>query len=359
MSTGLFHAQTPYHVITACAISLERGPEAGDHLVLSPSFGKAEALMDALEHWKACPFESMMLLRPTYDRHKYIRRFVSKTRIRHLKQFLKNNRMDEMFVFNTAGAASQALLHFSRKYHDHIETVYVEDGIAAYNSGQEVVRESKRTYQLERLFFGSWYRRVRIMGASDRIDRVMVSFPDQVREALESKPVKRIEFERLMNEKNRSWISEYIYNLSGHLLDIEYDALILITHSDNEMEERYSTMLSTAINVLQDQGLKTAIKYHPRETNYGFVDIPGSKVTILPNQPPIEAYYLLNPHRINYVVGGVSTGLVTAFRLTNAQHVISLSPIFGDKSTHLNETLAEFNINLVRDVEQIQTCLEH
>jgi hypothetical protein len=358
MSTGLFHAQTPYHVITACAISLERGPEAGDHLVLSPSFGKAEALMDALEHWEASPFESIMLLRSTYDRHKYIRRFVSKTRIRHLKKFLKNHRMDEMFVFNTAGAASQALLHFSRKYYDHIEAVYVEDGIAAYNSGQEIVRESKRTYQLERLFFGSWYRRIRIMGASDRIDRVMVSFPEQVREALKTKPVQRIEFERLMKEKNRSWISDYIYNVSGHLLDIEYDALILITHSHNDMEERYSAMLSTAINVLHNQGIKTAIKYHPREKNYGFVDIPGSKVTILPNQPPIEAYYLLNPQQINYVIGGVSTGLITAFRLTEAQQVISLSPIFSDKFIHFNETQAEFNMNVVEDVEQIRTCLE-
>jgi len=358
MPTGLFHAQTPYHVITACAISLERGPEARDHLVLSPSFEKAEALMDALEHWETSPFESIMVLHSTYDRHKYIRRFVSKTRIRRLKQFLKNHRMDEVFVFNTAGAASQALLHCSRKYYDDIETVYVEDGMAAYNSGQEVVRESERTYQLERLFFGSWYRQVRIMGASDRIDRVMVSFPDQVREALKTKPVQRIEFERLMNEKNRSWVSEYIYNVSGHLPDTEYDALILITHSNNEMEEGYSTMLTTAINVLQDQEFKTAIKYHPRETNYEFVDIPDSKVTILPSQPPIEAYYLLNPHRINYVIGGVSTGLVTAFRLTEAQHVISLSPIFDDKFIHLNETLAEFNMDLVGDVEQIRTCLE-
>lgn len=77
-SPGLFHAQTPYHLITAYAINLKPGPEAGDYLMLSTSFGKAKALMDALEHWETSPFESIMVLRSTYYRHKYLRRFVSK-----------------------------------------------------------------------------------------------------------------------------------------------------------------------------------------------------------------------------------------------------------------------------------------
>jgi hypothetical protein len=264
---------------------------------------------------------------------------------------------NDLFIFNTAGAASQALLHYGQINNPDMRIAYVEDGMAAYNSGTEVVRESQLTYRLEKLFFGGWYQQVRIMGESDRIDQIFANFPECVRESLQSKPVHKIQYESLLRQNNQSWLSDYIRNVSGEKPYTDADAVILLTHSNNEMRNEYAKMIKLAINELQIKGLDVAVKYHPRDPNPGFVDLSPDVVT-LSRKVPVEAYYLLDTTQLTHVVGGTSTGLLTGLRLLEAPAVVSLAPLFGGKFSNLTVQLREFDVSLVNSQEELIDSLK-
>jgi len=356
MSVGLFHAQTPYHVLTACAISASRGGKYTDYLVVSPGFPNADALLDAIRKWPGSPFKSVQALWSIYGRNKYIRRIISKVRNQRLRSLLTNYNPDELFVFNTANPTSQALLHYGREQTPPLETVYVEDGMDAYNNGRERTRQSETTYKLERLFFGDWYQRVSIMGDSDRIDRVLVNFPEHARPVLQEKPISKIDFDPFLAGDNRPWISEYLQALDGSLPE-QLDAVVLLAHSNAITGDWYEQLIRTALETFQERGDSVGIKYHPRESDPGFIDVPEGNITVLPSAAPVEVIYLLYRNQLRHVVGGISTGLLTALIFLKNPNVISLASQFGDGYSEISTQLSPFNICLIDGKRELRDVL--
>jgi hypothetical protein len=185
-------------------------------------------------------------------------------------------------------------------------------------------------------------------------------FPQLVRPELRLKPVAGVPRDALLRLRLEEFPSNYLEAVGMTRSELHcVDLILVVDHMDGVLQiPAYRLAIEQLFASASSHGLRVAVKYHPRDVRrhlFSIADVPD--VLILPQWLPIELVYLLAGHRIRFVVGDVSTGLLTAKWLLDNTTVISLMRMVGREDASLLETFDELGVKLVSNAREIDEAL--
>jgi hypothetical protein len=359
---NIFIAFTPYHVLLSYAIALNEANSGENHLFLISDFSYVEPLIHSLKGWSRCPFAQIECLPGVYSQESMSRRrFTVRENIAPIMQSVRENGVRRVYVFHDGRAEAQTALHFAKKGNKGTVGVYVEDGAGAYSSYGSTKR-SLHKLLLGKLFYGSWWEDVSVLGTSRWIDEVKAIFPQLVRPDLRMKHVTSISRHALLELRNQDWPYEYLKTLGVRIAELnDLDAILIVAHSEFASQiPGYKQVIKDVLTAAKDQGLRVAIKYHPREPLGDFLSVGNADgVVILPQSLSIELVYILTPKQVRFVVGDISTSLLTAKWLLDNATVISIAPLLGQSDSQpLIKVFRELDIKIVTNFRAIGEILQ-
>ncbi|MFC7079047.1 polysialyltransferase family glycosyltransferase [Halorussus caseinilyticus] len=173
----------------------------------------------------------------------------------------------------------------------------------------------------------------RILGTTDWIDEVRAVFPDHLLAELRDRPVSRIPRESVLSLADADWFGRYVErNDVDDVLD-RLDALVFVTHSNYvNRVPRYVETLETLVDRLTERGYRVGLKYHPRESRKAF-ELDRDDVEVVSRGVSAEVLYVADP-TLDFVVGGMSTALLTARWLLDDATVVSLTEVLTSRTAN-------------------------
>lgn len=184
----LYLALTPYHVLLACGIACQRPGKA--ELIVYQSV--PPTLLGAIREWSACPFSTIDVL-PNPKRYRSLARQVwgASRNAARLRARVLRQPYGAAFVFNDGVAESQAVMHWLKRFGE-TEIHYVEDGMPMYANVS--FPHDKRPYKrlLRKLFYGSWWVDVDVLGSTPWVDELWACFPDCLRPQLSARGAREL-----------------------------------------------------------------------------------------------------------------------------------------------------------------------
>jgi hypothetical protein len=247
------------------------------------------------------------------------------------------------------------MFYFAKKNNQYAQCIYVEEGAGAYDSSP--LREKKNFLKrfLAKIFYGRWWKEVRIGGGSPWVDKKMIRFPEFLRPEFRGKEIVTIKREDFMRLKDDTLFLNFIRKLSITEKELnQINILFVLPHSDFFIAgERYKELIKEILKLAQSHKLKVAVKYHPREPFKDFFGIRGKEVIILPKALPLELFYLFSPDSLKFVIGDVSSGLLTAKWLLNNVKVVSIAPMLNYYDHSLFEVFKKQKIELLTNLNSL------
>ena len=354
---NVFISFTPYHILLSYAIALDEEKSAKNCLFVISDFGDVDPLVYSLEGWSRCPFAQIERLPGVYGQvSRFRRHFIIKRALIPITEFITRHKIECVYVFNDGRPEAQAALHFAKKANKSTVGIYVEDGAGVYSAYKSTKRPLYKIL-LAKLFYGPWWQDVKVLGTSRWIDEVKAIFPQLVRPELRSKPITSISRYALLELQNQEWPYEYLENLGvkiGELNDL--DAVLIVAHSEFARRiPRYKRVIENVLAIARSQGLRLAIKYHPRETLGDFLLVGNTEgIIVLPQSLPIELVYIFTSKQIRFIVGDISTSLLTAKWLLDNAMVVSIAPLIGQTDSQLFRTFHELDIKIVNNMVEVK-----
>ena len=133
------------------------------------------------------------------------------------------------------------------------------------------------------------------------------------------------------------------------------DAVLIVKHSEFARGiPGYGHTINETLAIAKIQGLRLAIKYHPREFRGDFLSVGNSKgITVLPQSLPVELLYIITSKQIKFIIGDISTSLLTAKWLLNNAAVISIALLLDQTDPKLLKTFRKLGIKVVENIAEI------
>lgn len=359
---NVFIAFTPYHILLSCGIALDQSDLADNCLFIVSDFSDVEPLIHSLEGWNYSPFAQIECLPGIYGQdRKYRRRFISRKNLTTITEFINKHQVSRIYVFHDGRAEAQAALHFAKKDNRDAVGTYVEDGAGAYSSHVPTKRPL-HTLLLGKLFYGPWWEGVDVLGTSRWIDEVKAIFPRLVRPELRLKHVTSIPRHALLELRNQEWPYKYLEALGMQIAELEHlEAVLVVAHSEFAARiSGYKQAIEDFLAIAKSQALRLAIKYHPREPLTNFLSVAEAEgISILPQSVPIELVYIIASEKIRFVIGDISTSLLTAKWLLSNVTVVSIAPLLGQSDSQpLIKVFRELDIKVVTNFRAIGEMLQ-
>lgn len=240
---------------------------------------------------------------------------------------------------------------------------YLDDGLYSYAGKPAVWYKDTVNALLKKLSYGFWWDEPATVGASKWIDQAWLFQPDEVVEELKAKELHYLNLEFFQNTKFKK-ISEMICGQGGlnhetleRLKDIEL--IVLIPHPNNiQKMEGYKDKLMVFLDSVTLEGLKVAVKYHPREQqddSLGLNSCYGA--LILPKTLAFE-FILPFAKKQSLIVGDVGTALLTAQWLRPDLSVFAVLSE-GDKfQSSFVDLYARLGVQRVSDFTKLTAIIE-
>jgi hypothetical protein len=361
---SVFIAYTPYHVFIAWLMALNNRSKNIDHqLVIFSNFADAKVLYDSLLKFKSLPFSKVVLLKGEYGYHElgfikrgYARFIVEKKTCRELVRYVRRENFQRIFLFNEDRPSSLYLLKYVETVKDKVAISFVEDGAVTYSSF--LANKPSGYLFLGKLFYGSWWRNVQVMGTSDVFDSVWVLFPEHVRDELKHKKLERISTDKISEIKN----DDVAAILGDYGLDAakikRLNCIMLLSHSSviNKFPDYKATLLK-AVERAKELGYTVAIKYHPRD-NGDFLDLSKDpRISCLRSSVPLEFIFLCARDSLRLVVADMSTVPLTAKLMLPKAQVVSTGVLIGSKDERFLRMLNSLGVNLPKTFEELNSCI--
>jgi len=358
---NIFLAFTPYHIFLLYSIASTHHRTEDNILFIISDFAESTKLAKAIEDSRNSSFKQVYVLAGTYAKKwKILKWIITRNNIIKLKHFIKNSRIKNVYSCQDKKAEGQAMFYFTKEKNKTTQCFYVEDGSGVYS---EIVSKKKNFFKfiLAKLFYGTWWRDKKVVGSSQWTDKLMVIFPQFVRGELKNKDIIPIKKDEVLRLKKEEFFSNCIklFDVNLHGLE-QIDVLLLINHSYYaRLYPKYKEVIEKFLKITETQGLKTAVKYHPREPLEDFLSVNNrEKIIILPRAIPVEILYIIGPASLKIVVGNISTSLLTAKWLMNHCRVVSLVPMFNYYDYGLLKIFKEINIQLINNEEGLKKIIK-
>jgi len=362
----VYMCSTPYHVILSCAIASDSKSDAiKKELIITQSFPYVDKLISAIKKWRQNPFDEIITTQGSYDVklrtsspfNVFKSVYVFKREVNKLKKRYSNDDIKYSYVFNDSKVLSQYLAYLTNKKGG--SSVYVEDGAAPYTEHSlPNPRFGSLVMLLYKLILGRWCTRTRYHGQYRYINRYMVLRPKHVRSELKNKPIEPIKVEDIIN-LNESGLTKSITNQ----FDVEIpqksnSSVLVLPHSDFLINHRLLNKYKNEIIpfILDRQNI--LVKYHPREKNHYLKNAIGSE-ELLSQSVPMEIIFL---HLINnppkYVIGDISTALLTSKFLLEDTKTISLIRLLNYKNKSLENLFNKIGVSMPESIDEFKQILK-
>ncbi|GGK63718.1 hypothetical protein GCM10007941_12340 [Amphritea balenae] len=241
-----------------------------------------------------------------------------------IKELIECYRPENIFTGNDRRMEFQYAMHVACKLDSSVKGHYMDEGTFTY-----IGRKPKNAISqhldnlLKKISYGCWWQEPTTIGASSLVDKVYVAYPDLIDKRLKSKDVVGLSSSMFLDEDVVEF-SKLL--LSTHSLDIKslknLDAVLTLPHEslfgDNE---RYR---SHVLETLHRYGENSAVKYHPRYSEYDLLRLEDEGVTLLPAEAAFESLLMLLPTKTT-IIGDVSSTLLTTRWIRPDLNVISES----------------------------------
>lgn len=325
---ALYLASTPMIALLAAAIARQR---PGAHrLVLIEDFGQADRFAALLQRWRDCPFEAVERLPGRYTEHQrgsgdHPRGLVQAWRRMRVKRALRRDTLQrlrtldagfapgQVWVGNDRKVETQYALHLACRRAGSAVGQYLDDGLYTYLGDVRTRPLVRRLdWLVKRLGYGRWWHYADQAGTSPWIGAAWLAFPADARDQSPQRQRHRLQpawfttpaFARL------GLLAAREFGLDRHRL-LHAGLVLVLPHSNQfALNRGLVEGLRALVGHAAGQGLKVALKYHPRERDPdpGGLRIEGCTVDLPPLLPMELLLILLAPGTV--LVGEGSTALL-------------------------------------------------
>jgi len=351
---AVFLAFTPYHVFLACGICFGRGDNKRNYLV---AVGGADRFRDLLADnstWAHAPFAQIVPL-PTRFFQKRIRRPLAVWgNTRTLRRLIRQTRPGWFVTFNDTLPESRAALAYAKSLSPDTVGAYVEDGAIAYSS-----EYTPKLSSIGRALYGFRYQAVQ--GTSPLVDRVHVLFPPLVRPELsERKPLPL---------PCSAFGAPGMHDLADAILQQHHIDASRLEHTDvllfvaspayRRRCSNYDSIIQAVAQQARRRGLALSAKYHPAEAQPDPLDLQHTaSAAILPRQIGAEYFFTSSATKPRYIIGDVSTSLMTARWLVPEANVASILPLLNgpygnQREDPLVNAQSRTGVRMVEDLDEV------
>jgi hypothetical protein len=332
---------TPYHVFLASLIAWARRGQAESRLVLVEYRFDASILRECLRSWEASPFSDLLSLKTipwwlnrllvkvmSADRAETYRTYLRAGKnLRRIIRYVEEFAPTRVHVYNDRPELCQGAMRTAKNIHPACRCAYVEDGSAAYVRIGAGDSESRKRRLFRKLFIGApWLEDLPVLGTSRWIDESMVLFPELRVPELKKYPSVEIPRDALGDAEFLRWNEVLLerYGVSRAMTSDVGCILALPSATGYEDIATWKSVIDVASEAMRRQGLRVAIKYHPREYLGDYLGVAArADVLTLPQQISMENMVLqLLPH-LKCMIGDSSSCLMSAKWMSPCLKVIA------------------------------------
>ena len=326
----LYLASTPMIALLAAGAALQHGGRA--RLVVIEDFDLAPRLIEVLQRWRDCPFETIHRLPGRYtehqrgagdDRHQ-VGNFVHRLRVKRelrqrtlevLRSIDRDFLPDSVWVGNDRKVETQYALHLASERLRARAGRYLDDGLYSYLGDvrqRPLVR--RIDWLVKRLMYGAWWHRADQAGTSPWIAEAWLAFPGDARDRDPARSRRRLP---------PTWFRHRSFLRLSALLAREFAvdraalracAMVLVLPHSNQLraDPVLAGGLAELVAAATARGDTVAVKYHPREVTADPARLlDNARVIGLPTLAPMEMLLpLLPPGAL--LAGEGSTALLAA-----------------------------------------------
>lgn len=323
-------------------------------LFIVPEFFGATKIAHLIEEGNT-PFEKVILLRGVPGQNSSFGKLIERMwNVRFLAQFLAKEKITNVFIGNDARPEAQVILSYSKQKNSSCKGVYMNDGAAAYMlyaREKSVVR-----YWIGKIFFGWWWQDVTVLGTSPWINEIRAIFPELVRPELQDIPRVSIQKEDFLKLKEESWVLEYMLIAGISPADLEnVQGFVILPHS--AMLRKYPQCKEVFEKIFSwstENKIAIATKFHPNEPSEELFLVPKEGVLLIPKAIPFEFLYLFCEKPPSFLLGDVSTSLLTGRWIFKDIKIFSIAPLFSYFDSYLFKVFSRLNIKVVDSLEEFE-----
>lgn len=325
---ALYLCSTPLHCLNAVAIaSTQAQGDAHLWLIDQPNIID-NAYFTVLSNWQQSPFSSVRISQGHIKStgKKLAQR---KQTFLALKTWIEQHKPTVIYTGNDRRIEFQYAMHCATHIGLNPIGIYMDEGTFTYVGRSASSSFSDRIVDnyLKKITYGFWWKNPPTIGGSDWITHAYVAFPELVHPLLQSKTLIPLQPLYHNNATLQSFSTElaHFFNAPIDVLTT-LDCVLTLPHESIIADiPGYLDAMKTVVAKLQERGLHTGIKYHPRNSNPDILDaktLPG--VELLPHQIPFEALLPLLPKNV-IIIGDVSSTLINSRWLKPEARLISIA----------------------------------
>ena len=312
----LYLPSTPLNLLVSVAHAVNYSSEQVAQIVLiDQQSSQSNVYFNALQAWSNSPFQQVDLtLGTAKGKDKLNER---KDNFAKLAALVKKFPADAVAVGSDRRVEFQYVMHSLTKASKEVGGWYLDDGLYSYAGRPYKWSKDWINALLKKTVYGMWWQEPKTVGASDWIKQAWLFRPNNAVKELKSKQMHTIKAPWFIHADVRQFSEQVCsgYGLKQILLSAlqSVDLFLLIPHPNNikkmfGYEERIHQFLSQR----NQQGLRVAVKYHPRTEQKDPLDLEKSyQALLIPGGLAFE--FVLPFLKLNaQVVGDVGTALLTA-----------------------------------------------
>lgn len=356
---NLFVAYTPYHVFISMVMAYSSEKNLNlNSLIIVGNFYQARTLYEALTQLDDSPFVNVNFFEGEHEiqnRNAFSRAFMRYLGVpllcHKIIDCVRVVKPDIVYLFNEERAYSNSILEAAGKLGYSVD--FVEDGANTYNS--DTNNKPPAYLFWGKVFYGSSWKNVPVMGTHSIFKNVWVFFPRFVRNELLNKKINPIPLNGIDQLFNRrvdvSLLRHYSFD-TIRFADVK--CIILVSHSS--VFKRFKDYESNTLGLIHkmlEAGWNIAIKYHPRDGDNDFLKLKDNpKIFMLKSSIPLEFIFLSMREKSPVIVGDLSTTLLMAHLMIKNARIFSMARLMGAKDERFIGMLEQLGVLLPKNEDE-------
>ncbi|MFH0737382.1 MAG: polysialyltransferase family glycosyltransferase [Candidatus Micrarchaeota archaeon] len=351
---------TPYHFLLCAGVASYVDKNPDKRLVIASHFKDTEKWVSALRGWKRNPFSDILVVGERRSGVAAEKVATMRANLASIGSTLKSPPGPfDAFVFNIEQPEGQLVAYECSKRKG--ACTYVEDGIGAYT--RRDIRDPLHLLIVKKLLYGLWFERVSTQIEYQYFDKALVLRPDLVPKKPDNVELSAIPadiFERL----DKDGLVNLIFKEYGEKPAQDCEAIVFLPFhiaAEQMGYERTVAAYSRIIDALIRKGIRTLVKYHPREDKGDFLSISGMKGIKTVHQAITSELLFLRWKKSGkrIVIGDTTTALSSCKLMVPDAKSISIIDILGyDDKVGLGGLFSKWDVLRPKTMEELLSLLD-
>lgn len=343
---------TPYHIFLASMIAMEKSQD--ENILWAVTDFNAEQMIIALNKSKV--FSKCIVLPGLYKQKKH-RNGLRKKNAKQISRLIENEQeVQYLFLGTDTRIEGQTAAYKAKRIASNVNVIVMEDGGDFYNS--EVPPDNKSLWKQlhSKLVFGKWYEDVKTAGLYSKTDELKMIFPQLARKEILHKKRTAIFGHYCFSSIYQEFVQQYwsLFEQEKHDI-LKADGILMIAYSGyGKQHDQYPIFIKKICESASLANLKLIVKYHPREEDVDYCHLKTlPNVILTAEQIPAEFMYALKSPNLKFIIGDISSALMTAKWLLKDQiEVYSTAAILGVQD-RLLDVFQQLGIYVVKDLKEV------